>query len=121
MTAARRRAFRRGFSAERLAALFLMTKGYRILARRYRTPIGEIDLIARRGKTIAFVEVKRRARKDAGEWAVTPRAERRIGAAASLWLSRHPAAMGMTQRFDLVLVAPMRLPLHLADAFRPPE
>jgi len=118
---ARRRAFLRGFAAERLAALLLMAKGYRILARRYRTPLGEIDLIAKRGGTVVFVEVKRRASREAGEWAVTPRAERRIGAAASLWLSRHPAASQLTQRFDLVLVSPLRLPRHLPDAFRPPE
>ncbi|WP_026380548.1 YraN family protein [Afifella pfennigii] len=121
MTRARRRALRRGLSAEWIASLLLTAKGYRILARRYRTPLGEIDLIAKRGATIAFVEVKRRHSADIGEWSLTKRAERRIGAAASLWVTRHPSAIHLTQRFDLVLVAPWRWPVHLADAFRPPD
>ncbi|MCF1505087.1 YraN family protein [Afifella sp. H1R] len=121
MSEKRRRAYRQGHMAEMAAALFLMMKGYRILARRYRTPLGEIDLIARRGRTVAFVEVKLRGERAAADWALTPRSERRIGAAASVWTSRHPAAMQFTQRFDLVLVSPFRLPRHLADAFRPPN
>ncbi len=117
----RRRAYRFGLRAETVASFRLMLKGYRILARRYRTPAGEIDLIARRGKLIAFVEVKaRRTMAEAAE-ALTPLAERRIATSADLWLARHPAASGLTMRFDLVLVAPWRLPTHIPDAFRPPR
>lgn len=121
MTAGRRRAYRFGLQAETAAGLCLMLKGYRILARRYRTPAGEIDLIVKRGNLVAFVEVKaRRSVADAVE-ALTPRAEQRIATAADLWLARHPAASGLMMRFDLVLVAPWRLPVHMADAFRPPR
>ena len=89
------------------------------MARRYRTPAGEIDLIVKRGNLIAFVEVKaRRSLADTAE-ALTPRAEQRIATAADLWLARHPAANGLMMRFDLVLVAPWRLPVHMPDAFRP--
>ena len=121
MTAGRRRAYRFGLQAETAASLCLVLKGYRVLARRYRTPAGEIDLIVKRGNLVAFVEVKaRRSVADAAE-ALTPRAEQRIATAADLWLARHPAANGLMMRFDLVLVTPWRLPVHMPDAFRPPR
>ncbi|HSG94873.1 MAG TPA: YraN family protein [Afifellaceae bacterium] len=121
MTAGRRRAYRFGVRAETAAGLRLLLKGYRILARRYRTPAGEIDLIVKRGNLIAFVEVKaRHSVADAME-ALTPTAEQRIATAADLWLARHPAACGLMMRFDLVLVVPWRLPVHMPDAFRPPR
>jgi len=121
VTAKRRRAYRFGLQAETAASLCLLLKGYRILARRYRTPAGEIDLIVKRGNLVAFAEVKaRRSVADAAE-ALTPRAEKRIATAADLWLARHPAASGLMMRFDLVLVAPWRLPVHIPDAFRPPR
>jgi putative endonuclease len=119
VTAERRRAYRFGLQAETAASLRLLFKGYRILARRYRTPAGEIDLMVKRGNLVAFVEVKaRRSVTDAAK-ALTPRAEQRIATAADLWLARHAAANGVMMRFDLVLVAPWRLPVHLPDAFRP--
>ena len=71
--AERLRAFRTGLSAESRAAAFLIAKGYRILARRYRTPYGEIDIVARRRNLVAFVEVKARATLDDAAYAVTPR------------------------------------------------
>ncbi len=119
MTAGRRRAYRLGLRAETAASLCLMLKGYRVLARRYRTPAGEIDLIAKRGNLIAFVEVKARRSVAEAVEALTPRAEQRIATAADLWLARHPAATGLMMRFDLVLVVPWRLPVHMQDAFRP--
>lgn len=115
----RRRAYRFGLLAETVARMTFVLKGYRVLARRYRTPAGEIDLIVKRGNLIAFVEVKaRRLAADAVE-ALTPHGEQRIVSAADLWLARHPAANGLMMRFDLVLVSPWRLPVHLPDAFRP--
>src|SRR5690606_37050698 len=86
--ASRRRAFRLGHRGEWLAGLALLVKGYRILARRYRAPGGEIDLIARRGDVVAMVEVKCRATLAEAMLAVTPAAERRIEAAADHWLAR---------------------------------
>lgn len=106
-----------GRRAEALAALYLRLKGYRILARRYRTPVGEIDLIARRGRTIAFVEVKARASRDAGAEAVTPFARQRISRAADAWLARNPAATGFTIRIDILVMVPRRWPYHLQNAF----
>src|SRR5262245_17616551 len=102
-TTLRREAERRGRRAESFAAWFLRLKGYRVLARRYKTPAGEIDLVMKRGRTIVFVEVKQRPDEVAGLEAVTPAARQRIARAASLWVSRHPAAATLDQRFDIVL------------------
>jgi putative endonuclease len=115
----RRAAYAHGRFAEAAAAALLLAKGYRLIALRYRTPLGEIDLIVKRGRTIAFVEVKARgAPRDALE-SVGGFAERRIVAAADLWLAKHPDAQEFDLRFDMVTVAPWRLPAHLPDAFRP--
>src|SRR5262245_64940533 len=79
-------AFRTGISAESRAAAYLMAKGYRILAKRYRTPYGEIDIVARRRNLIDFVEVKARENLDDAAFAVTPRQQQRIINAARGWL-----------------------------------
>jgi putative endonuclease len=110
-------AFKLGISAEARAALLLAAKGYREMARRWRSPAGEIDLVVRRGKTLVFVEVKARARLDDAAWSVLPRQQRRIVAAAEAWLAAHPEHAGYDVRFDAVLVAPGRLPQHLVAAF----
>ncbi len=110
-------AFRTGLSAEARAAAWLMAKGYRILAKRFRTPHGEIDLVARKRDLVAFVEVKARASLDDAAYAVTPRQQARIIAAASAWLMAHPEHADFELRFDAVLIAPRRLPRHLLAAF----
>jgi putative endonuclease len=118
MTADRRRlAERGGRRAEALAGWLLRLKGYRILAERYRTPSGEIDLVASRGNTVVFVEVKRRRDEGAAIAAVTASSRARIARAAALWVSRHPAAATMDHRFDVVLVMPGRLPRHMRNVF----
>jgi putative endonuclease len=114
---ARVAAFRAGLSAESLAAAYLIAKGYRILARRFRTPHGEIDIIARRRNLIAFVEVKARASLDEAAFAVTPRQQARIINAAQAWLAAHPEHAEFELRFDAMLIAPRRLPRHLLAAF----
>src|ERR1700753_3095810 len=114
---ARVAAFRTGLSAEARAAAFLMAKGYRILARRFRTPYGEIDLIARRRNLLVFIEVKARASLDDAAYAVTSRQQRRIIDAAQGWLMAHPEHAEFELRFDAVLIAPRRLPRHLLAAF----
>ncbi len=115
---ARRRAERFGRWAEGLCALALRATGWRILARRLRTPAGEIDIVARRGRVIAFVEVK--ARRDS-PFSAAPdaRQRRRIARAAALFVARNPALAGCDLRFDLMVVRPWRLPRRLADAWRP--
>lgn len=114
---ARRRAYRRGLTAESRAALALMLKGYRILGRRVRTSAGEIDLVAVRGRTVAVVEVKARADLATALEAVGPRSRARLARAADAWLARNPRFAGHTIRFDIVAVLPGRWPLHLANAF----
>lgn len=114
----RRRAEAKGRWAEALAALLLRLKGFRVLDRRFRSPSGEIDLVVRRGRLLVFVEVKARGDVDAGIEAVGPRARRRITRAAETWIARHPSAAALDQRFDVVVVCPRRLPVHLAGIFR---
>ncbi|MCB5174114.1 YraN family protein [Microvirga lenta] len=113
----RRATFLRGHRAELIALLFLLSKGYRPLARRYAAAGGEIDLIAMRGDTIAFVEVKARGRMDDALTAITPAKRRRFSRAARAWLSRHPWAAAKTWRADAVFLAPRRWPWHVAGAF----
>jgi len=103
-----------------LAAMLLRLKGFAILARRCKTPLGEIDLVAKRGKLIAFVEVKARRDHDAAIEAVTYGARRRIGSAAGLFLSRRPDLADCAMRYDIIAVAGWRLK-HLPDAWRDGE
>jgi putative endonuclease len=110
-------AFKLGLSAESRAAMLLIAKGYRIVARRWKTPFGEIDIVARRRHTLVFVEVKARARVDDAAEAVTERGRRRIVAAAELWLARHPDDARRNISFDVMLVAPGKMPRHIANAF----
>ena len=114
---ARLAAFRTGLSAESRAAVYLMAKGYRILAKRFRTPYGEIDLVARRRNLVVFIEVKARASLDAAAYAVTARQQQRIIDAAQAWLMAHPEHADFELRFDAMLIAPRRLPRHLLAAF----
>ena len=114
---ARVAAFRTGLSAESRAAAYLMAKGYRILAKRFRTPYGEIDLVARKRNMIVFIEVKARASLDEAAYAVTPRQQARIIDAAQGWLMAHPEHSEFELRFDAMLIAPRRLPRHLLAAF----
>ena len=116
----RRRAERDGRRAERLASLFLMAKGFAILDRRYRTPAGEIDLIARRGNLLVFAEVKARASEDAGVEAVTAPARRRIEKAAGLFLSRNGRLAACMMRYDILTVSGWRV-RHRQDAWREGE
>ena len=109
---------RRGRAAERIAGLMLTLKGYRILARRYRTPVGEIDIIARRGNTIAFVEVKHRPTPEEAEEALTPRQAGRILRAAEHWLARHERLADCELSLDVVLVAGWRRPRHIANVYQ---
>lgn len=110
-------AFRTGLSAESRAAAYLIAKGYRILAKRFRTPYGEIDLVARKRNLVAFIEVKARASLDEAAWAITPRQQARIVNAAQAWLMAHPDHAEFELRFDAILIAPRRLPRHLLAAF----
>ncbi len=113
-----RRAWRKGHWTEALAALYLTAKGYRILERRLRTPVGEIDLVARKGPALVFVEVKARANTADGLDAVTPRSQARIARAAAWYRARHGVAGDGPMRFDVVVLTGRSWPLHLKDAFQ---
>jgi putative endonuclease len=113
----RRRAARRGLRAETVALVFLMLKGYRPLARRYGGKGGEIDLIMRRGRAIAFVEVKARDALEAAIEAIGPGKRRAFSRAAAHWLTLNPWASAFDLRADAVLVVPRRLPRHIVAAF----
>jgi putative endonuclease len=102
-----------------LAALWLRAKGYRILARRVRLRVGEIDLIASKGRTVAFIEVKARADTRQGIEAVTPASWRRINRAAASWMAKRPDLQHRDWRFDLIVMPPARPPRHLRDHWRP--
>lgn len=108
------RAGRRG---EAWAALFLQLKRYRILARRVKTPVGEIDLIAQRGDLVVFVEVKARGFSHQEAEALAAVNRRRIVRAAQLWLSRHPDLATRSLRFDVIFLAPFAWPRHIQAAF----
>ena len=110
-------AFRLGVSAESRAALFLMAKAYRILARRWKTPFGEIDIVAGRRNDLVFFEVKARDTLDDAAEAVTARSKQRIVAAAELWLAHHPQDAQRAIRFDVILMVPGKLPRHIVNAF----
>lgn len=112
----RRARLRRGIVAEWLASVALRAKGYRILARRQRTPFGEIDIVASRGRRLAFVEVKRRPSLSDAEAALTPRQRGRIARAADHWLDRHHAHRDFEIGLDAILVVPFRLPRHVPNA-----
>ena len=110
-------AFGLGISAESRAAAWLIAHGYRILARRWKSPLGEIDIIAARCHTLIFVEVKARAKLDDATEAVTARQKQRIAAAAEIWLAANPMPAIRDMRFDAILVAPGKLPRHIPSAF----
>jgi putative endonuclease len=110
-------AFKLGLSAESRAAMLLIAKAYRILARRWKTPHGEIDIVARRRHTLVFVEVKARATLEEAVEAVTERSKQRIIAAAELWLAHHPDDGKGDIRFDVIVVTPGKIPQHIPNAF----
>ncbi len=114
---ARRQALRKGRNGEWFAAIALRCKGYRIVARNFRMRSGEIDIIARRGDLVIFVEVKARRSPAAAVDSVGGRTARRIASAANLWIARQPDAARLSWRFDIVAVAPWRWPVHFEDAF----
>ncbi|MEO3997746.1 YraN family protein [Mesorhizobium sp. CAU 1732] len=114
----RLRNYRRGHRGEWLASMALMLKGYRIVERRYRTKLGEIDLIARRGNLVLMVEVKVRPTLVLAMEAIGHMSERRIDAAADLWLARQPDYGRLSVRFDMVAVLPRRWPVHVENIFQ---
>lgn len=119
VTNQKKRAQKRGLWAEWLARMYLRARGYRILAANCKTPVGEIDIIARKGGVIAFVEVKARANAATAAAAIGGRQQGRIQRAAQYFLMQNPALQTCDIRFDVALVSgPFKIQ-HLVDAWRP--
>jgi putative endonuclease len=118
---ARRIAQRRGRSAESLCLWLLRLKGWRIVARDLKLPVGEIDILARRGGVLAAIEVKARDELDSAAHAVTPRQRRRIARALAWFIAGRPDLARLSPRFDVMLLVPGRLPRHIVAAWRADE
>lgn len=116
-SSARLDAERQGRRGEALAALFLQAQFYRIVERRFKCPVGEIDLIAERFGTTVFVEVKARDRAEGVGEALEQVNQQRIVRAAEYYLSRHPKLAATSLRFDVIFLAPRAWPRHLKNAF----
>lgn len=114
----RQRAWRRGWWAETLCTITLRLRGYRIMSRRLRTPVGEIDILARRGKILAVIEVKAREDIAGAAESVTDRQKQRLIRAAGWVVAGRPDLASLDTRFDVMLVAPRRWPRHMVDAWR---
>jgi putative endonuclease len=114
----RQRAWRKGSWAEAACAGILRLSGYRVLARRMRTPVGEIDILARRGRVLAVIEVKARADFASAAESVSDHQKRRLVRAAGWVVSGRHDLAALQLRFDVMLVAPWRLPRHVVDAWR---
>jgi putative endonuclease len=113
----RQKRYRKGVRSERIAAFYLRLKGWRIVAERFKTPLGEIDLIARRGRVLAFIEVKARKDKDTAAEAIHPRNQQRVMRAAQIFLQQHPEYTHATIRFDACLVPWYGWPHYIPEAF----
>lgn len=116
MTESRRARERGGRRAETIAAWWLRLKGWTILARRLKTPLGEVDIVARRGRTVAFVEVKARATEAEAALALDDYRLRRVAAAAGA-LAHRFARDGDETRIDAMFIVPRRLPRHMANVW----
>ncbi|QYU69952.1 YraN family protein [Leptolyngbya sp. 15MV] len=114
----RQRAEREGRDGEGRAALWMQVQGWRVLARRRKTPLGEIDLIARRGSTVAFVEVKWRKSRAELDYAIDEHRLARVAAAVEA-VAHEYATDGEDIRIDVLLLAPGALPRHIVNAWQP--
>lgn len=114
----RSRAYMRGLNAELQSVWLLRLKGYQVLARRFRGPSGEIDIVARRGRLIAAVEVKARPTLQDAMESISPRQQRRIARTLLYFQARNPSLAGLDYRFDMIWVRAWRWPQHILDAWR---
>lgn len=112
-----RTGYQKGLRAEWLAGWYLRFKGYRILALRYKTHLGEIDIVAARGKTVVFVEVKQRSTQDRAKESIHAENQARVRRAAELYLQKYPRYTGHDVRFDAIVFAPGAWPQHLQNVF----
>ncbi len=107
--------YRKGWAAESFAVAYLAMKGYRLIDRRFKTHLGEVDMIMVRSKRIAFVEVKYRQTMALAEASITAMVRQRVRRSANLWLAKHPRYQGYDVGFDLVLQCPWAWPHHIEN------
>ena len=112
----RQRAEQQGRSGERIAAWWLRLHGWSILGARIKTRVGEVDLVARRGQSLAFVEVKMRTTEAGLALAIDERRLQRVAAAASMLTARYNGG-GRDIRIDVILIRPWRLPIHMKNVW----
>ncbi len=98
-----------------MATIYLLLKGFRIIERRFKVPVGEIDIIAVKGSRLAFVEVKARADVEACEASITPKLRARVRRAADVWMGGHDCYRDYDLGFDLIFIRPRQWPLYLKD------
>lgn len=115
--------YKAGHFAEKVALLWLMMRGYWPVAMNFvvgrGTGAGEVDLIVRRGKTLVFVEVKKRSTEEKGRLAIRPKNQSRIQRTSEVFLARHPKYQKFTIRYDAILISSKHFPKHLKNAWRP--
>lgn len=111
------KSWQRGLRSEWVCKVILRCKGWHIIASRYRTPVGEIDIIARRGDTIAFVEVKARPNLLEASEAISWHQRQRLARAAAFFATKRPELSNLTMRFDAMLLTPYRWPKHIPNAW----
>ncbi len=116
-TISRKKAYRFGVFAETIIVIMLILQGYRIIARRYKTKVGEVDIIAKRSGLIAFIEVKARKNSDVYE-VLTSSQMNRIERASSLFIAKNAELANLSMRFDLVIVKPWKLPHYIKNAWQ---
>ena len=105
----------KGYIGEWIACIVLIFKGFSIVARRYKTKYGEIDIVAKRKKMLTFVEVKNRKNEEKCFIAITPKQMKRVQNASYMFISRNPKYLNFTTRYDVILVPNWRLPLHIEN------
>lgn len=118
-TAKRRNVRRRDFAAEAFSVVWLRLLGYRTIDRRLRTPVGEIDILVRPRDVLAIVEVKTRHTRRSALESVTARQRMRLQRAAQSLIAGRPGLAGLTIKFDVIAIAPWRMPIRIIDAWRP--
>jgi len=111
------KAYRKGLRAEWLCAFSLLLKGYRIVGRRFKTPVGEVDLIARKRDVIVFIEVKARPNTNTALESISLTAQRRISSSAEWWISQQTDGASLSWRFDVMAVIPLRWPKHFENVW----
>lgn len=118
MTESKKASWKKGLWAEYLCMWILRLKGHHILAHRYKTKVGEIDIVARKGNTLLFIEIKARPTLETGLTCITGKQRQRIQHAAEIFLSRNRKKDFNQIRFDVMVAVPWQFPYHLKDAWR---